>query len=75
MTAAETLDATDLSGVAAVVFAAKATRFLSRGSYVALALASADDVAEVRAWARWAGHGFRAGLNEHHVVLIVRQGR
>jgi hypothetical protein len=75
MTASQSLDATELPGAAAVIFAAKATRFLSRGSEVTMTVASADDMAEVCAWARWAGHGSRPGASEREVLLVVREGR
>jgi hypothetical protein len=75
MSAQHHLDVTTMELAAALIFAAKATRYLSRGTTADVVVADNNAVAEFTAWAAWAGHGERSGPDPLTVTLLVREGR
>lgn len=54
---------------------ARATRYLSGGSEVTVAVADEDAAAELVAWCGWAGHGAAVDPVRRVVVVTVRVSR
>lgn len=74
MSAQHSFDVTGLEPAAALIFVAKGTRYLSRGTTADVVVADPGTVAEVAAWATWAGHASRPGDDPLIVTVLVREG-
>lgn len=74
MSAHHHVDIAGLEAPAALSVIAKATRYMARGTTVAVTVADPDLATEVEAWAAWAGHLTRPDSQPHTITVLVREG-
>lgn len=74
MSAHHELDVTGLAAPAALSVIAKATRYMARGTTVAVSTPDHELATEIEAWAAWAGHLTQPDALRRIVTVRVREG-